>query len=495
MNKADITSEQRKNVSVILIVDDQPKNLQLAASVLNAHYKLLLADSGPKAIKIATEKQPDLILLDVMMPGMSGYEVCKQLKDVPATANIPIIFLTAKSEEEDILKAFEVGGVDYVTKPFKAKEVLARIKTQIALRNAEKRLRQVIDLVPYRLFAKDSEGNVIMANNATASFHHTSVEELLGKPEPALPNGMQYIAPQENEAYQDATCEEKLQLSNGSAHFYQTTKLPFTFSGTDKPALLQLAVDVTALKEQQKEISALNDRLIQHNDYKDKMLSIIAHDLRGPLGGTVALLDLICKNQEKLSKEKIIHYAEKLKDNTSSSLELLNNLLLWTQSQFERVRFEPMPLPLKPELHTVLKPLRQQASQKGVHLHDEVPEGITLHADTDMLQTILRNLVSNAIKFTTPDKSIFITAQQQDGMASITVADQGIGIPDQNLQKLLKRTHENISTFGTNNEKGSGIGLNLCLDFVEKHGGKMTINSQEGKGSTFSFTIPIAQQV
>lgn len=125
-----------ENKNLILIVDDQPKNLQLAATVLNPYYRLLIAGNGFNAIKIAKEKKPDLILLDIMMMDISGYDVCVELKKMPETRDIPIIFLTAKSEEEDIVKGFDLGGVDYITKPFKAKEMLARIKTHIELRQA-----------------------------------------------------------------------------------------------------------------------------------------------------------------------------------------------------------------------------------------------------------------------------------------------------------------------------------------------------------------------
>lgn len=478
----------RKDKSTVLIVDDQPKNLQLAASVLNAHYKLLLADGGQKALKIAAEKQPDLILLDVMMPGISGYEVCQQLKENPQTAAIPVIFLTAKNEEEDILQAFEVGGVDYVTKPFKAREVLARIKTQISLRQAEKRLRQVIDLVPHRLFAKDAEDRIVLANNATAAFYNSTVEELVGKQEPEVENGTYLQNTDETN-----NCEEQLKLSNGKTHYYQTTKLPFTFSGTELPALLEIAVDVTALKEQQQEISDLNRSLMQHNTYKDKLLSIIAHDLRGPLGGAVGLLDLIHKNQEKLSKEKILDYVAKLKDSTGHTLELLNNLLLWTQNQFERVSIKPTNLNLHTELQRVLKQLSHQASAKQVQLHCNASQTLQVHADADMLQTILRNLISNAIKFTPGGKSVHITAEATLGFMDVQVQDEGVGISEENLQKLQQETPVNHSTFGTNREKGSGLGLSLCRDFIKLHGGQLHIKSTEGVGSCFSFTIPAAK--
>jgi two-component system, sensor histidine kinase and response regulator len=119
--------------NMILIVDDNPKNLQLIGAVLNPYYQLLLANNGEKAIKTAELRMPDIILLDIMMPGMSGYEVCTKLKENDKTKNIPVIFLTAKTEESDISIAFDIGGVDYITKPFKIQEVLARIKTQIDL--------------------------------------------------------------------------------------------------------------------------------------------------------------------------------------------------------------------------------------------------------------------------------------------------------------------------------------------------------------------------
>jgi signal transduction histidine kinase len=137
----------------ILIVDDNPKNLQLISSVLSPYYHLLLATSGGQAIRTAQTKLPDLILLDIMMPGENGYDVCKKLKTCEKTEYIPVLFLTAKAEEDDIALAYEIGGVDYITKPFKSKEVLARIKTQLELKNAKDRLQQ-----------KNEELNAILTN-------------------------------------------------------------------------------------------------------------------------------------------------------------------------------------------------------------------------------------------------------------------------------------------------------------------------------------------
>lgn len=135
-------SSQNTKKNTILVVDDQPQNIRLIGTLLREHYNLLIADNGPKAIETALGKMPDLILLDIMMPEMSGFEVCEALKNDKRTREIPIIFLTAKTETEDLLKAFEIGGVDYVTKPFNALEVMARIKTHLELKNSKDTIKQ-----------------------------------------------------------------------------------------------------------------------------------------------------------------------------------------------------------------------------------------------------------------------------------------------------------------------------------------------------------------
>lgn len=354
--------------SLVLVVDDQPKNLQLAASVLSPYYRLLLADSGQKALNIAAEKQPDLILLDVMMPGLSGYEVCGKLKENEATRDIPVIFLTAKTEVEDIMQAFEVGAVDYVTKPFKAKEVLARLKTQISLRQSEKLLKQ-------------------------------------------------------------------------------------------------------------------------HNAFKDRLFSIIGHDLLGPLGSIYNLMEMIRENQETFEKQQVLSYCHMVQESSSHTIDLLNNLLEWSRSQLQHHRAEVQPVVVAAELQQVLSQLGQLAVNKGIRFEEQVPADLQVKANANMLQTILRNLVSNSIKFTASGTHITITASRQNGVVEFAVADQGLGIKPEIVQRILSKTNSSTS-FGTNNEKGSGLGLNLCVNFIEQLGGKLRIDSEPGKGSTFRFTLP-----
>lgn len=163
----------------ILVVDDQPKNLQLAAYVLKPFYELILVNSGEKAIKMASEKLPDLILLDIMMPGMSGYEVCEILKNDPLVKSIPVIFLTAKVSEEDLIKAYDVGGVDYVTKPFRAKELLLRIGTQIALIDSLQKIKRYNDYLTILNENKDKLFSAISHDLKGTSGQITGLIEIL----------------------------------------------------------------------------------------------------------------------------------------------------------------------------------------------------------------------------------------------------------------------------------------------------------------------------
>lgn len=483
---------------MVLVVDDNPKNLQLVASVLSPYYRLLLSSSGEKAIEYARKLQPDLILLDIMMPEISGYEVCDILKRDSNTRLIPVIFLTAKSEEEDIVRAFEVGGADYITKPFKTKELLTRVNTVIYVSNNKKRLRQVIDLVPHRLYAKDTDGNIVLANNAAAEFYKKSVEEILGMPEPPLPEGYIYEVIKDNKPcppYQGMneviTCQEHLQLPDGTNRFYQTNKIPFTFSGTQLPALLEISMDITDMKEKQVEIKRLNEELSQHSTYKDKLLSIIAHDLVNLIYSNEIALMLILRKKDTITRAEILDEVENVRQNTSKTLNLLNDLLMWSMAQFKSVSFNPVKLSLKSQLLKLTDQMQTQAETKDISLVLKMEDDIQVKADMNMLQTILRNLVSNAVKFSEPGKSITVSSYAKGRRAYVCVIDEGMGMEPGVMKAILKRNTKAVSSSGTDGERGTGLGLSLSQEFIEKHGGKLQIKSKPGKGSTFTFSLPI----
>lgn len=231
-------------------------------------------------------------------------------------------------------------------------------------------------------------------------------------------------------------------------------------------------------------------KLEELNVTKDKLFSIIAHDLRGPFNSIIGFSDLIIKNKNENRTTQSKKYAGLINSSATSTLVLLDNLLNWAKLQTEQVYFKPEKQNLASitlEVFTLLTPI---ANKKNITLNYCVSDDVSVFTDQYMILTILRNLISNAIKFTNPDGKIDVYASQVDKCIEIAVSDNGVGIDDETQKKLFSLA-SNKSSSGTANEKGTGLGLILCKDFIEKHGGKIWVESKLGKGSTFKFSLPM----
>lgn len=389
MELSDIQKEIAGN-SIILIVDDVPGNLEILGNLLSeAGFDISVASNGRQAIAVATAEPPALILMDVSMPEMDGYTACRRLKANSLTAGIPVIFLTAHSGESEIVKGFEAGGVDYVTKPFKTSELLARIMTHLELKNSRERIvDQNIEL---------KEMNEKLARS-----------------------------------------EENLQIANNT---------------------------------------------------KDKFFSILAHDLRNPISTFYQILDFIITSQKTLDEEEKSGFLRTLRDTASNIRDLLENLLSWARSQTGRIDFKPALQTLASLARETADLLFQGALQKNITIKVNIAADITAYFDTNMVSTILRNLISNAIKFTQGGGTVTVAAEEQGDFLAVTVTDTGIGMTARDLERLF-RIDVHPSKIGTGKEKGTGLGLIICKEFVERHGGTIIAGSEPGKGSTFTFTLP-----
>ncbi len=369
--------DTRSISSTILIVDDNKKNLQVLGNILHGEgYKIAVAQDGYQAIKLAEKIKPELILMDVMMPGIDGFEACLNLKSKKELKDIPVVFLTAKSETTDIIEGFRNGGVDYITKPFKKEELLARVKTHMDLENARK--------------------------------------------------------------------------------------------------ILKIRAD---------ELKAANAG-------KDRLFSIIAHDLRHPLANLKSLLELLLFDYDRLTKENIIRCFKEIKDSTDETYNLLQNLLQWSQNEMGNLSYKPVPFILSDSVNSSIKLFKQSSEKKNITIDYDPENNLKVFADKDMIETILRNLINNAIKFSFENSSVIITEQMADGKAELKIQDFGTGISENNKKELLDKSKV-VTTRGTKNEKGTGVGLNLCYEFAEKNSGRLWFESKEGKGSTFYFTLPL----
>jgi two-component system sensor histidine kinase/response regulator len=362
----------------ILIVDDVMSNVLLLKVLLtNEKFAIATASNGRQALEQVEKENPDLVLLDVMMPDMSGFEVAQHLKSNPNTADIPIIFLTALNSTADIVKGFQVGANDFISKPFNKEELIIRVTHQISL-VAAKRL-------------------------------------ILSK----------------------------------------TEELQRTIAG------------------------------------RDKLYSVIAHDLRSPMGSIKMVLNMLILNlpSEKIGAE-MYELLTMANQTTEDVFSLLDNLLKWTKSQIGKLNVVYQDVDLVEVTDGVIEIFSMVASLKKIRIREMKPEKMMVNADIDMLKTVVRNLLSNAIKFSKENSEVLVKMEEVDGMAVVSVQDYGCGISEEGQKKSL-HTDTHFSTFGTNNEEGSGLGLLLCKDFVVKNGGKLWFTSKEGEGSIFSFSIPV----
>lgn len=358
-----------KYIPNILIVDDIAANLKVLGGILREEgYKVRPVPSGQLALRAAQKEKPDLILLDIMMPEMDGYEVCRQLKATEELSNIPVIFISALNDTNDLIKAFQAGGVDYITKPFQAEEVLARVATHLKICRQANELRELIAV-------------------------------------------------------------------------------------------------------------------------KDKFFSIIAHDLRGPIGNILLISESISE-KGKLDEDTLYSFIEMQRELSEETFQLLGNLLNWARANTNQIEFYPTQLNLQDVISDCLKGINIQRLNKEISVSETFKSEIPVWADENMLRLILRNLLSNAIKFTPRGGSITIrTSDEKSGMVTISIQDTGIGIPAEILGNLF-RIDVNNKRHGTEGEGSNGLGLILCKELVEKNGGSIWVESTEGQGTTFSFDIP-----
>ncbi len=252
--------------------------------------------------------------------------------------------------------------------------------------------------------------------------------------------------------------------------------------------------DITRLKKAKMEIKRKNAELQKLNAEKDKFYSIIAHDLRGPLGAIMGMTDMMADETELFSNEERKELTLNIKDSVRNTFDLVEQLLQWTRMQRGLTDFKPQMLPLKDIVEESLKVFLETARIKSVGLTSIIPQKLSVFADRNMLQAVIRNFVSNALKFTPSGGIITINAiQEEENFADISITDTGIGMCKEILNNLF-RLDVNTKRLGINGEQSTGLGLLLCQEFVERHGGKIKVESEEGKGSVFSFTIPTSEQ-
>ena len=256
-----------------------------------------------------------------------------------------------------------------------------------------------------------------------------------------------------------------------------------------KNEVLMLLRDVTNQKQNETQILKIAEDLKQINDTKDKFVSIIAHDVRTPIVALIGYAEILSNDIEELQKAEIKEFASSIVDISKQTIGLLTNLLEWSRLQTGRIEFHPTTVNAFNIAENTLALLTSNAEQKNISIVNKLGKETTVFADENMMQSIFNNLVTNAIKFTNKNGQIVVTSSRLQDMVRFSVKDNGVGM-DEAQKAMLFEMNKSFTTPGTTNEKGSGLGMILCKDFIEKHGGEIWVESNSGFGSEFFFTIP-----
>lgn len=367
---------------LILVVDDVEQNVAVISQMLRANnHQVIAAFSGEGALRILEKRVPDLILLDVMMPDMDGIEVCSRIKQSAALQDIPVIFLSALSDTDTKVRGLEVGGVDYITKPFQSQEVMARVSNQLKISRLEQDRKQ-------------------------------HIEEL-----------------------------EKL------------------------------------------------------NEEKDKLMQIVLHDLRSPLGGVYGLAEILKTGKEATNEALVREFAAIISSTSSFLLTLVNDLLDLAKVESGKMDVEYSEFSITQTINNCMQLLGIVAQNKGVELVCEPSEEeIVITADEPKIIQILNNVISNAVKFTPSGGVVTVGVRYSSDKAggrqiALSVRDTGLGIDADTLPHIFDKFGKHQRS-GTAGEQGTGLGMPIVKRFVELHGGSILITSKVNLGTTIDINLP-----
>ena len=344
----------------------------------------------------------------------------------------------------------------------------------------------------------DNAGNIININEAGIKLFEYDREEILKMKvsdivyKEDVEISKEHFKKLENDGFY-SLYEGRIKTKSGKIIWVQVNSKEFIKNGV-KVGSQDIVRDVTKLKLVEQQMIQQNLELKDLNNTKDKLFSIIAHDLKSPFNSIIGFSELLSNNFENFNDTQKKKYLKIIHKGISNTYKLLENLLLWTQTQRGKLVFNPEIVNLYLLTNDSIKLMSLVASNKSITIKNLIPESLSLKADETMLSTILRNLISNAIKFTPNGGTIEIDSRltpknDSRNCIEISVKDSGVGIPKELKSQIFNIANNTIRP-GTDNEKGTGLGLILCKEFVEKHGGKIWVEENTDKGSVFTFSLP-----
>lgn len=534
----------------VLVVDDTPATTDMVRTALeDAGYRVSVATSGESALRRARLVVPDLVLLDVMMPGFDGYETCRRLKADEAMRDVPVIFLSALSETVDQVKGFQAGGVDFLGKPIAPLELLARVHTHLtidhlrrALRAANKSLEDRVaartaelrsanaaleveiterrrveeelrfantilqtqqEASPDGILVVDEHGDVLSLNRRFSTLWDIP-EELLGRrvgglllrwvtrkvahPADFLVRVRDIYGYRENSA-----CEE-IALANGVV--LEGHSAPIFGPRGEYRGRVWYSRDITARKlaEREREVLLSGERAARAEAeragrMKDEFLATLSHELRTPLSAVLGWSQAL---QKETTSDRIRHRLEVIERNARAQARIIDDLLDMSGVVSGKVRLNMGPVDLMKVIEAALESAKPAADAKSILLDSKLDaEAGPVWGDEDRLQQVVWNLLSNGIKFTPHGGAVRVVVRRSSAQVELEVSDTGIGISDEFMPYLFERFRQaDAST--TRRYRGLGLGLAIVRHLVEAHGGAVRASSAgEDRGATLTVTLPL----
>jgi two-component system, sensor histidine kinase and response regulator len=359
-------------------------------------------------------------------------------------------------------------------------------------------LAAIIENLEDQAVIKDSDLRIIASNPAnTRAAGKKSPDELIGKTDMEIYGDFEHVRQYMEDDQKALELKKGETLASDQVFIYpdgkqirsQVKKFPVFDKNEKLIAVAAISREIKERKTEEKNMQQSETELREANAAKDKFFSIIAHDLRNPFNSILGFSDLLLKHYESYDQEEVLTFITMINEASWQAHNLLENLLNWSRSQTGRIQFDPTGIDVASIIESAFKLYEGNSSEKNLDMVCKVKKGCLVYGDLNMVATIIRNLISNAIKFTRPRGKITVYSRNRAGMVDILVEDSGVGIPKDMLEKLF-RIDENVTRSGTANEEGTGLGLVLCQEFAEKNKGSIKLSSKEGKGTIITLTLP-----
>jgi len=379
------------------------------------------------------------------------------------------------------------------------RDVTDRIKAEKALRKSEANYKSIIDNLTDVYYKADANGKLIFASRSSlAMFGYSSMNEIIG-------NSIENLYPNSNQRKEFTSLLTKngrvknyhasLLRNDGSQIYVEVNASIVLDENGEYCGVEGIVRDITDRKEAELALQKSEENLKQLLKTKDRLFSIIAHDLKSPFNAIIGFSDLLSNNFDTFNINQKKKFINIIRESSENAYKLLENLLLWSRSQQGEMDYKPDKESLYLLSFATIEFLKHTIQNKNIEISNQISEKVNVKVDKNMVLTIFRNIINNAIKFTKKGGSISLssslfTDKNNQKFVKITIKDSGVGIPKHIIEKLFLIT-ENISTTGTEDELGTGLGLIICKEFIDKHSGEIWVESKVGKGSSFNFTLPV----